>query len=164
MIGKCDICHLDPCQTPGFCAHSREAERKEQAEDYEREILRLADLAPLEYERERTEAAKVLGMRTRILDGAVAAARADTEYTKGRGRPLELPNIEPWPGAVDGAELLNNIVKAIACHLIAPEGSTEAMALWAVHTHAFDRFTHSPRLAITSPERGCGKTTALCVG
>ena len=37
------------------------------------------------------------------------------------------------------------------------------MALWALHTHVFDCFNHSPRLAITSPEKGCGKTTALDV-
>jgi hypothetical protein len=37
------------------------------------------------------------------------------------------------------------------------------MALWAVHTHTFDCFTNSPRPAITSPEKGCGKTTALDV-
>src|SRR5260370_32086795 len=32
-----------------------------------------------------------------------------------------------------------------------------------MHTHVFDRFTISPRLAFTSPVRGCGKTTALAV-
>ena len=35
------------------------------------------------------------------------------------------------------------------------------MTLWAIHTHVFDSFEHSPRLAITSPEKGCGKTTTL---
>ena len=38
-----------------------------------------------------------------------------------------------------------------------------AAALWVLHTHVFDRFTISPRLAFTSPVRGCGKTTALAV-
>jgi hypothetical protein len=32
-----------------------------------------------------------------------------------------------------------------------------------LHTHLSDRFTISPRLAFTSPVRGCGKTTALAV-
>ena len=35
------------------------------------------------------------------------------------------------------------------------------MALWAVHTHAFDASVHSPRLLFTSPEPGCGKTVAM---
>jgi hypothetical protein len=38
-----------------------------------------------------------------------------------------------------------------------------AVALWALHTHVFQNFSVSPRLAITSPVNGCGKTTALVV-
>jgi hypothetical protein len=36
-----------------------------------------------------------------------------------------------------------------------------AVALWILHTHVFDRFMVTPRLAMTSPVRGCGKTTLL---
>ena len=32
-----------------------------------------------------------------------------------------------------------------------------------MHTHCFNCFAHSPRAAITSPEKGCGKTTTLDV-
>jgi hypothetical protein len=38
-----------------------------------------------------------------------------------------------------------------------------AAALWVLHTHVFQRFVVSPRLAFTSPVNGCGKTTALAV-
>lgn len=38
-----------------------------------------------------------------------------------------------------------------------------AAALWLLHTHVFEQFTISPRLALTSPVNGCGKTTALAV-
>ena len=38
-----------------------------------------------------------------------------------------------------------------------------AATLWTVHTHVFDQFTVSPRLAFTSPVNGCGKTTALAL-
>jgi Protein of unknown function (DUF3631) len=44
-----------------------------------------------------------------------------------------------------------------------------AGALWIVHTFVYHRFTVTPRLTLTSPVRGCGKTTlldlleALCV-
>lgn len=37
------------------------------------------------------------------------------------------------------------------------------IALWIVHTHVFSRFVITPRLALTSPVRGCGKTTALAI-
>jgi putative DNA primase/helicase len=36
-------------------------------------------------------------------------------------------------------------------------------ALWAIHTYLLDWFMISPRLAITSPEKRCGKTTLLDV-
>jgi hypothetical protein len=38
-----------------------------------------------------------------------------------------------------------------------------AAALWAMHTHVFDRFMVTPRLLLTSPVRNCGKTTLLNV-
>ena len=36
-----------------------------------------------------------------------------------------------------------------------------AVALWSAHTHVYARFMHTPRLMLTSPTRGCGKTTVL---
>jgi hypothetical protein len=38
-----------------------------------------------------------------------------------------------------------------------------ATALWVLHTHIFNQFMVSPRLALTSPVRGCGKTTLLAL-
>ena len=38
-----------------------------------------------------------------------------------------------------------------------------AVALWILHAYLFDRFMFSPRLALLSPVRGCGKTTLLDV-
>ena len=36
-----------------------------------------------------------------------------------------------------------------------------ATALWIAHAHVFSKFMITPRLALTSPVRGCGKTTLL---
>lgn len=36
-----------------------------------------------------------------------------------------------------------------------------AIALWILHTHVYLQSTVTPRLALTSPVRGCGKTTVL---
>jgi Protein of unknown function (DUF3631) len=129
------------------------------------EIDRLAKLTPIEYEFERKRAAERLGIgRLGALDNAVKEARAEnSDDTKGQGRPLELPVIEPWPEPVNGAELLDDTCKAIRRYLVLPDGCAEILALWAVHTHIFEYFAHSPRLAITSPEKRCGKTTTLDV-
>jgi Protein of unknown function (DUF3631) len=36
-----------------------------------------------------------------------------------------------------------------------------AVALWALHTHVYDRFPVTPRLAMRSPVADCGKTTLI---
>jgi hypothetical protein len=79
------------------------------------------------------------------------------------GRPLILKEVEPWPEDVDGAVLLDELVTAFKRYLALPGGAAEAMALWVVHTYALDAFQISPRLAFISPEKRCGKTTALSI-
>jgi hypothetical protein len=128
------------------------------------EIERLAKLSPIQYDRERKDVAEKLGIeRVSTLDRVVQAARYSNDDTRRQGRPLELPEIKPWPGAVIGSELLDQIVVCLREYLILPSGSAEIIALWVLHTHVFDCFTITPRLAITSPEKMCGKTTLLDV-
>ncbi len=62
---------------------------------------------------------------------------------------------------MDGAELLDAIAKAITGYVVMPFASAVSAALWGVHAHAFEASYISPRLAITSPEKRCGKTTLL---
>ena len=38
-----------------------------------------------------------------------------------------------------------------------------AVALWCLHTHIYSQFMVTPRLALVSPVRGCGKSTALAL-
>jgi len=38
-----------------------------------------------------------------------------------------------------------------------------AVSLWALHAYVYDQFMVTPRLALTSPVRGCGKTVLLDV-
>ena len=130
-------------------------------EDVNKEIKRLASLPPFQYERERVEAAKRLGMRAPVLDGVVKSERPATEDTKGQGRAFELPAIEPWPDPVDGVELLNETAEAIRRYIVLGVSVAETLALWVVHTHCFTCFDITPRIAITSPEKGCGKSTLL---
>ena len=127
------------------------------------EIERLAKLGCVEYALERKTVAGWLGIPVGALNAAVKAARTENGDTKGQGRPLELPAIEPWPEAVNGAELLDSICAGLRRYLVLPVGSAEIIALWVVHTHAFECFECTPRLAITSPEKRCGKTTTLDV-
>ena len=129
--------------------------------DEKAKIARLATLNPLQYDRQRAGAAEELGVTVSALDKAVKEARSASADTKGQGRAFELPTIEPWPSAVDGADLLNDITDAIKQHVVLPANSAETVALWALHTHCFNCFGHSPGAAITSLEKQCGKSTLL---
>jgi hypothetical protein len=76
---------------------------------------------------------------------------------------LVLPSPEPWHEPVDGAKLLTGLAEIFRRYVVLEDGAAEALALWTVHAHALDAFAFSPRLAITSAEKRCGKTTLLDV-
>jgi hypothetical protein len=133
------------------------------ATDVDNAIRRLAKLSMIDYERERKDAAQRLNLRASILDRLVAAERAKFDDDDKQGRAVHLPEPEPWPEPVDGAELLHELSAAIRRHVVMFDYAADTAALWAVHTYLLDCFGISPRLAITSPEKGCGKTTMLDV-
>ena len=62
---------------------------------------------------------------------------------------------------MDGAGLLVEIEAAISAHAVLPEGAAVAMALWILHSYSLDAAAITPRLAIVSPTKRCGKTTVL---
>ncbi len=57
--------------------------------------------------------------------------------------------------------LLGDIRAAFLRHLVISEAQATALTVWTMHTHVYRQFQHTPRLAITSPEKGCGKTTVI---
>ena len=63
-----------------------------------------------------------------------------------KGKALDLPEPEPWPEPVDGAELIAGLVEQIARYVILSEHAALAVALWILHAHALDSAFHSPRL------------------
>ncbi len=129
------------------------------------ELDRLARLAPLDYDQSRQETAGKLKVRLRTLDEEVERRRRELGYSApdraGNGRELRLRTPEPHPEPVVGSVLLAELTATLRRYLVLSEGCPEAMALWAVFAHALDAFQVSPRLAFTSPEKRCGKTTAL---
>jgi hypothetical protein len=152
-----------PDASASNCESDAETPEIDDRSETDAEIKRLAKLTLLEYERERKSTAVKLGIRVDVLDRVVNAARGENGDTKGQGRSLELPTILPWPEPINGAYLLDDICNAVKRYLVLPEGGAEVLAFWATHTHALECFGHSPRLAITSPEKQCGKTLTLDV-
>ena len=84
---------------------------------------------------------------------------------------LATGNAKGWhddePAAVRGGkaapaplQLINHILER---HLHLTDAQRVAMTLWIAHTFKYHEFSVTPRLALISPVRGCGKTTALSI-
>jgi putative DNA primase/helicase len=131
--------------------------------DAKTEISRLAGLGELEYEGERKKVAKLLNFRAPALDHLVTAERDHVDDGNRQGRALSLPEPEPWPEPVNGADVLSSASTIVRQYVVMSDGAADTAALWVMHTYLLDVFGISPRLAITSPEKGCGKTTLLDV-
>jgi len=76
---------------------------------------------------------------------------------------LHAVSTAPWPTQVNGAALLDELTATIRKFVVLEANAADAVALWAVHTHAIQAFSVSPRLGITSVVMRCGKTTLLDV-
>ena len=131
--------------------------------DVDAAVARLAALPIIKYEQRRRAEAADLGVRAPILDRLVAAERGDASKDGKGGARVHFSKTEPWPEAVDAAELLSRLATTFARHVVLPPGAADAAALWTLFTHAHDCFAISPLLAITSPTPECGKTTLLTV-
>jgi putative DNA primase/helicase len=127
------------------------------------EISRLAKLSPLDYEGERKGAAERLNVRASMLDRLVAAERGKGEDGNKQGHAINFAEPEPWAEPVDGTKLLDDLAASIRRHVVMTKSAAAASALWVMHSYLIDCFLISPRLAITSPEKQCGKTTLLDV-
>jgi putative DNA primase/helicase len=136
---------------------------RDELEIIQLEIVRLGKLSVAAYEVERAAAAKRLGMRASVLDRLVEAERKAGGDDNRQGHALTLPEPQPWPDPVDGAVFMHDLAAVVRRDVVMPEHSADAIALWVVHTYMLDALHISPRLAVTSPEKGCGKTTLLDV-
>jgi hypothetical protein len=79
------------------------------------------------------------------------------------GSILEVPEVEPWPEPVDGAALLSEVRRVFGRFVVLPKWADDALALWTLHTYAFQWRDVSTYVGLESPEKRCGKTTLLTV-
>jgi hypothetical protein len=129
---------------------------------------------------------KVIGLRIDLVrdiealgsdDSAVrAAARRNIADLLARHRKdwNDLTNVlygyshETWAYVLDmddppRVNPLNLVHYLLQQYLAMKPHEYDAVALWALHTHVFDRFMHTPRLVLRSPAHGCGKTRLLAI-
>ena len=146
-IGKAEYVNPDVVE-------NAESNRDEEA------VARLAALPVLDYERCRKDEADKLGCREAVLDRLVESRRPKNRENNGlQGNAVQLPDVEPWPEHVNGAELLNEIAEVFNRYIVLPDRAADVCSLWCALTHVFDLFLCSPRLNVRSAEPECGKTT-----
>jgi putative DNA primase/helicase len=128
-------------------------------------VADLAKLSPLEYDQVREANAQALGVRQSTLDGEVERARhgGEAHDPAEAAAALAPPPPEPWPDAVDGNTLLNDIHKFISRFVATTRHQLDALTLWIVFTYLLDIADYSTRLAISSPTMRCGKSLVLSV-
>jgi Protein of unknown function (DUF3631) len=134
----------------------------------EDELIRLAALSPVEYDKVRKGLAQRLGCQLGTLDAIVKAGRPKKDDGL-QGYTREFHDSEPWPEPVDGATILNDVVALIKRYMhLKNESEADMVALWCAQTHIYNRFLRTPFLHVTSPDGTCGKSTLkdiveLCV-
>jgi len=79
----------------------------------------------------------------------------------GQGQSVVLEAPEPWHEPVEGPELVTELVKLLRSYIVADSSALTAIAFWTLHAHLIEFASHSPRLNITAPEKGCAKTLVL---
>src|SRR5579859_527739 len=99
-----------------------------------------------------------------VVEDVRDIAEKASEGGEPRGdRVWEMAEVEAWGEAVDGGKLLDELAAVVRRFVVLPEWGSETVALWVVHTYAFELREVSVYLGIESPEKRCGKTTLLTV-
>jgi hypothetical protein len=94
-------------------------------------------------------------------DQDVALEGADVEQLLAEVRQPPTQRAAPVP-VIDGAELLREIREFIGRFVVLPsDEAADLLALWVLHTHAFEAAWATPYLRITSAAPSSGKTLLL---
>jgi hypothetical protein len=133
------------------------ATKQGQSVSGEEHVHKLAALSELEYSQVRKDYAKELGCKVSILDKLVFAERKVSDTSS----IVEV--LTPYPEEVDAVDLYDEIARTIESYIVLPQGTLHPLCLWCMGTYAFDEFHIFPKLIFHSPEKRCGKSTALDV-
>ena len=127
-------------------------------------IARLAALSETAYETVRKDEATDLKVEVSYLDLRVKEARKANAVApapaKG-SKPSVISTLDPWPEAIDGGELLEELTAAFKKHVIMTDEEALTASLWVLHAHTYNAAEISPILMIRSAEKRCGKTTVM---
>jgi hypothetical protein len=147
---------------PRLVASAEQWKNKQAAKrkDDETKLQQLSKLSPLDYQRQRLDAAKVLGITVGALDKLVRRTKAEAEEADAR---LPHWDVGPYNTEVPGAKLLDDIERTFRRYIVLPGGAGVALALWTLHAWTMEAGDISPFMVLVSPTKRCGKTNTLTV-
>jgi hypothetical protein len=94
----------------------------------------------------------------RILSADIEVASTVDDAGNGDAGPTATQ-----PTADDIPDLLGLVLALLEEHTSTTPEERLSIALWILHCWVFDQFVITPRLALLSPVKGCGKTTLLAL-
>jgi len=102
----------------------------------------------------------------RLVDTALREKRRGKTGHGTAARPSQGANVpfadpEPWQERVDASTLITELVEIVHRYVQVKPEAAIAITLWVLHAHCIEAAHCSPRLAIVSPTKRCGKTTLL---
>jgi hypothetical protein len=122
----------------------------------------------------RTEhSSNVSGQKSVVIQMESAEARRENEQNRIQTREADLSGEENRSGAhgeetrtttrtrTKGEELLDELEEVMKRFVVLPKFAAEALALFVVHTYAYELREISTYVGVESPEKRCGKTTLL---
>src|SRR5688572_32508858 len=83
--------------------------------------------------------------------------------SRSKNGRLTWEEVQAWKEAVDGAKLLDELREVFRRYVVLPKWGAEMLALWTVHTYAWQLREVTTYVGVSSPEKRCGKTTLLGV-
>jgi hypothetical protein len=89
--------------------------------------------------------------------------QADNLNQEARVSKSWVNTVPRWPEPVEAHALLNSMAETLCRFVQLPRWAPETLALWVLHTYAFELRDVTAYLGIESPEKRCGKTTLLGV-
>jgi putative DNA primase/helicase len=135
-------------------------------EEQLRDLDELSKIVPpmtvLERAMLREQVAQLLRSRdikspARIADAVVGAV--PKEATEKR---VVIEDLEPFDGPVDICAVLDALTKFFRDYVVLMKPSyAKTLALWVIVSYCFDCFDICPYVAITSPQKSCGKTLLM---
>ena len=129
------------------------ASQLKDADDLKEMLIRQAATAQLK--------ASGIQAATKLVDAALRSRARETGRSNASGSTVLLQSPDPWPEPIDGPAMIDTIASTITRYIALPEHAAHAISLWILHCYAFEAAFVSPILAITSPEKRCGKTTLV---